>query len=111
MASLLYSGIASALADAFTATDQSFEWKGKTFSCVNNPDSDQLVTSKTFFPSGGLPRPGDTIKVEGKTRHVLGLSNAFQTFAAGGYIEPGTAFVDDSNTPAFTIHYGAFAKG
>lgn len=110
MASQLYSGIATALADAFTTTGQSFIWNGREYSCVNNPDSDQLTTSKTFF-SSGLPRPGDIIKVEGKTRHVLGLSNAFQAFATGGYVEPGTAFVDDSNTPAFTIHYGAFAKG
>jgi hypothetical protein len=110
MASEIYSGIGDALTDAFTVLSTSFVWQGNSYGCALNVESATLVTSKSLF-SGTLPKAGDTITVQGKDRQVLGLANASTVLVPGGYVEPGTPYVDDPSSPAFSIHYGAFIRG
>jgi hypothetical protein len=110
MASDIYSGIAAALADAFSVAGGTFIWNGNSYGCVLNVESSVLVTSRALFP-GAIPKPGDAIRVVGKNRQVLSVANASTDLVPGGYVEPGAPYVDDPMSPAFSIHYGAFIKG
>lgn len=111
MATNLYSGVAAALSDAFTATGTTFTWRGNDYGCVLNVESALIVTSKDFFPGGNYPRPGETIRVVGKDRIVLGLANADSVLVPGGRVEATTPFVDDPTSPGISIHYGATTRG
>lgn len=105
---VLYNDLDTAIGDVAAATGHIFIWKGQTFPCVLNVESNTLVVSKTGLP--GI-KVGDVINISGKDRSILAMSNASRTFVPGGYVEPSTSFTDDSGSPSITIHYGALVRG
>ncbi len=99
--------IASALADAFSVTGSVFYWNGQMYGCVVNADQNVLVTNKNLFPTNGLPKTGDVIRVAGKDRQITGRANAAEQFVPGGLSADNT-FVDDPANPSIAIQFSSF---
>ncbi len=99
--------IASALADSFSVTGSVFYWNGQMYGCVVNADQNVLVTNKNLFPTNGLPKTGDVIRVAGKDRQITGRANAAEQFVPGGLSADNT-FVDDPANPSIAIQFSSF---
>ncbi len=99
--------IASALADSFSATGTTFTWNGQSYGCVLNADQNVLVTNKNLFPTNGLPKTGDVIRLAGKDRQITGRANAAEEFVPGGLSSENT-FVDDPANPSLAIQFSSF---
>ncbi len=105
--SALADGIASALVDSATATEGIFIWNGQPYGCTVNADQNVLVTNKNLFPTNGLPKTGDVIRVAGKDRQITGRANAAEQFIPGGLSADNT-FVDDPANPSIAIQFSSF---
>lgn len=103
----LSSDIASALADAFGVTATTFIWNGTSYGCVVNADQNVLVTNKNLFPTNGLPKTGDVIRVANKDRQITGRANSAEQFVPGGLSAENT-FVDDPANPSLAIQFSSF---
>lgn len=104
--SLLTDGIDSALADAFSVAGQKFIWNGTPYDCVVNGQQNELITSKSLFPSNGYPEPGDMINVAGKRAQIDTIGNSTEMFVAGG-INADNQFVDDPSLPQLLIKFNS----
>ncbi len=103
----LSSDVAAALADAFGVTATTFTWNGQSYGCVLNADQNVLVTNKNLFPTNGLPKTGDVIRLAGKDRQITGRANAAEEFVPGGLSSENT-FVDDPANPSLAIQFSSF---
>ena len=103
----LSSDVAAALADAFGVTSTTFKWNGGSYGCVINADQNVLVTSKSLFPTNGLPKTGDVINLAGKDRQITGRANAAEEFVPGGLSAEQT-FVDDPANPSLAMSFSSF---
>ena len=108
MMSVLTDGVNAALLDAFAVAGQTFNWKGRSYGCINNAESAVLVTAKSLFGNGAYPKVGDTIRLADKNRQVTKLANATEVFTAGGLVEGAGPFVDDPENPSLAIGYDTF---
>lgn len=106
--SQLTDSLDDALADAFDVAGQDFIWNGQPYKCVLNAEASSLTTSKSLFAQSGYPSSGDRIRVAGKQRQVIKVSNAGMEFVPGGLIEPDAPFVDDPANPALAITFSGF---
>ncbi len=105
--SALADGIAAALVDSASATEGIFIWNGQPYGCTVNADQNVLVTNKNLFPTNGLPKIGNVIRVAGKDRQITGRANAAEDFVPGGLSADNT-FVDDPANPSIAIQFSSF---
>ncbi len=103
----LSSDVAAALADAFGVTATTFIWNGQSYGCVVNADQNVLVTNKNLFPTNGLPKIGDVIRLSNKDRQITSRANTAEQFVPGG-LSADTTFVDDPANPSLAIQFSSF---
>ena len=108
MMGVLTDSVNAALLDAFAVAGQTFNWKGRSYGCINNAESAVLVTAKSLFGNATYPNVGDTIRLSGKNRQVTKLANSGMEFVAGGLVESAGPFVDDPENPSLAIAYDTF---
>jgi hypothetical protein len=109
--SLLYDGVAAALADALSVAGQKFTWNGQRYDCIVSAESNSLVTSKALFSGSQFPLWGAVIEVAGKRFQVTALANGTLEFVSGGLESTGTEFIDDPENPSLVIKFASLHSG